>query len=97
MFQLRKSGQDSNRVIINVRVVRENELHETGKGGKLEHPDQVSVRQGAGKEAYPILEIPVNPRNKSRTAGKETTKRTSESSSGTQVKSREERVRKLFG
>jgi hypothetical protein len=80
---LRKSNQDSNRVVINTRVVRENKLHKMGKGDELEHPDRVSVRQGEDREAYPILEIPVDPRNKSCKAGKETTKCISESSSGT--------------
>ena len=80
-----------------MRVVRENKLHKIGEGDELEHPDWVSVQQGVDIEAYPILEIPVEPRNRSCNAGKETTKRTSESSSGMQVKSREERALKLFG
>ena len=44
-----------------------------------------------------MLEIPVDSRDKTCKAGKETRKRTSESSSGTWDKSREERVVKLLG
>jgi len=67
------------------------------KGDELEDADRVSVRQGNNRGAYPIFEIPVDPRNKSCKAGKETRKRTSESSSGTWVKSRVERDVKLLG
>ena len=54
-----------------------------GKCHELEHPNRFSVRQSGDIEAYPILEMPVDPRDKSCKARKETTKRKSESSSGT--------------
>jgi hypothetical protein len=45
-----------------------------GKGDEAEHPGLISVRQGNNRGAYPILEMPVEPRNNSVRACKETTK-----------------------
>ena len=68
----------------------------TGKDHELETPDRISVRQSEDGEAYLILKIPVEARDKSCQPGKKPTKCSGESSGGTQVKLREERFRKVF-